>query len=235
MRTGLYVRAAYRAFLSPAKPQASYSQYGEDLLIKLALPEPKAKGFYVDVGCHHPRRGSNTYGLYRKGWHGLLIDLEEEKVLACRLRRRRDKAVVAAVSDQEQEVSIYSPGEFSTNTTITLSSVSSPHGYRPIGRLHTTTLTNLLDQYQAPQDFALLSVDVEGADHQVIKGLDFDRYTPRVICVENWESARGIEAVLASATHRLLVDKRYRLTGWAGLSTIYKRTEESAEPGSSSR
>ncbi|MCP9441243.1 MAG: FkbM family methyltransferase [Nitrospira sp.] len=235
MRTGLYVRAAYRAFLSPAKPQASYSQYGEDLLIKLALPEPKAKGFYVDVGCHHPRRGSNTYGLYRKGWRGLLIDVEEVKVLACRLRRRRDKAVVAAVSDQEQEVSIYSPGEFSTNTTITLSSVSSPHGYRPIGRLHTTTLTNLLDKYQAPRDFALLSVDVEGADHEVIKGLDFDRYTPRVICVENWESARGIEAVLASATHRLLVDKRYRLTGWAGLSTIYKRTEETGEPGSSSR
>ncbi|MCP9438569.1 MAG: FkbM family methyltransferase [Nitrospira sp.] len=235
MRTGLYIRAAYRAFLSPAKPQASYSQYGEDLLIKLALPEPKAKGFYVDVGCHHPRRGSNTYGLYRKGWRGLLIDVEEVKVLACRLRRRRDKAVVAAVSDQEQEVSIYSPGEFSTNTTITLSSVSSPHGYRPIGRLHTTTLTNLLDKYQAPRDFALLSVDVEGADHEVIKGLDFDRYTPRVICVENWESARGIEAVLASATHRLLVDKRYRLTGWAGLSTIYKRTEETGEPGSSSR
>lgn len=235
MRTGLYVRAAYRAFFSPAKPQASYSQYGEDLLIKLALPEPKAKGFYVDVGCHHPRRGSNTYGLYRKGWHGLLIDLEEEKVLACRLRRRRDKAVVAAVSDQEREVSIYSPGEFSTNATIALSSVSSPHGYRPIGRLHTTTLTDLLDKYQAPRDFALLSVDVEGADHEVIKGLDFDRYTPRVICVENWESTRGIEAVLASAMHRLLVEKRYCLTGWAGLSTIYKRTEQTGELGSSSR
>lgn len=220
------MRAAYRAFLSPAKPQASYSQYGEDLLIKLVLPEPKAKGFYVDVGCHHPRRGSNTYGLYRRGWRGLLIDLEEMKVLACRLRRRRDTAVVAAVSDREQEVSIYSPGEFSTNATINLSSVPSPHGYRPIGRIHTTTLTHLLDAHQVPRDFELLSVDVEGADYEVIKGLDFERYRPRVICVENWESVRGIEAVLTSAIHRLLADRRYHLTGWAGFSTIYKHNEE---------
>jgi FkbM family methyltransferase len=224
VKASLYIQAAYRAFLSPAKPKVSYSQYGEDLLIKLALPESKTKGFYVDVGCHHPRRGSNTYGLYQKGWHGLLIDLEEVKVLACQLRRRRDKALVAAVCDREQEVPIYSPGEFSTNTTINLSSIPQPESYQPIGKIHTTTVTNLLDIHQAPRDFELLSVDVEGVDYEVIKGLDFERYRPHVICVENWESVRGIEAILASATHRLLADKQYRLTGWAGFSTIYKRT-----------
>jgi FkbM family methyltransferase len=165
----------------------------------------------------------------------LLIDLEEMKVLACRLRRRRDTAVVAAVSDREQDVSIYSPGEFSTNATINLSSVADPRGYRPIGRIHTTTLTHLLTAHQVPRDFELLSVDVEGADHEVIKGLDFERYRPRVICVENWESVRGIEAVLTSAIHRLLADNRYSLTGWAGLSTIYKKqNEETEEFGSAS-
>ena len=224
MKARLFLQAAYRAFLSPAKPKVSYSQYGEDVLIKLALPESKTPGFYVDIGCHHPRRGSNTYGLYQKGWHGLLIDLEEVKVLACRLRRRRDTALVAAVSDREQEVPIYSPGEFSTNTTINLSSIAKPESYQPIGQIQTTTLTKLLDKHQVPREFELLSVDVEGVDFEVIKGLDFERYRPHVICVENWESTKGINALLASPTHRLLTENHYRLTGWAGFSTIYKCT-----------
>ena len=223
MRASLFLQAAYRAFLSPAKPKVSYSQYAEDLLIRLALPDPKARGFYVDVGCHHPRRGSNTYALYRKGWHGLLIDLEEVKVLACQLRRWRDKAVVAGISDRETETPIYSPGAFSTNTTIALASVAEPDTYQSVGWIHTTTLTTILNKHQVPRDFELLSVDVEGVDYEVIKGLDLDQYSPKVICVENWESVKGVEAMLSSATHQLLVDKQYRLTGWCGFSTVYKR------------
>jgi FkbM family methyltransferase len=153
----------------------------------------------------------------------LLIDLEEVKVLACQLRRWRDKAVVAGISDKEEEKPIYSPGGFSTNTTIALSSVAEPDTYQTVGRIQTTTLTTILNHHQAPRDFELLSVDVEGVDYEVIRGLDFEQYSPKVICVENWESMKNVEAVLSSATHRLLVDKQYRLTGWCGFSTIYKR------------
>ncbi|MCP9454981.1 MAG: FkbM family methyltransferase [Nitrospira sp.] len=226
-----YLHAVYRAFLSPAKPKRSYAQYGEDLLINLALSNGKAPGFYVDVGCHHPRRGSNTYGLYRNGWRGLLIDVEEVKVLACQLRRRRDRAVVAAVSDREHDAAIYSPGTFSTNTTLNLSSVARPDLYRLVGHTVTTTLTRLLDDHHVPPDFELLSVDVEGMDYEVIKGLDLQRYKPHVICIENWEARKGIEAVLSSAMHRLLTERCYSLSGWAGLSTIYKRVPENMGAG----
>ncbi|MCP9464230.1 MAG: FkbM family methyltransferase [Nitrospira sp.] len=229
MKPRLYLQAIYRAFLSPAKPKVSYAQYGEDLLINLALSNGKTPGFYVDVGCHHPRRGSNTYGLYRNGWRGLLIDVEEVKVLACQLRRRRDRAVVAAVSDREHDAAIYSPGAFSTNTTLNLSAVSKPDVYQPVGHTITTTLTKLLEDHQVPPDFELLSVDVEGMDYEVIKGLNLQRYRPHVICVENWEARKGIEAVLSSAMHRFLTERCYSLSGWAGLSTIYKRG--SANPG----
>jgi FkbM family methyltransferase len=219
----LFLRAAYRAFISPAKPKRSYSQYAEDLLIELALAQPRGKGFYVDVGCHHPRRGSNTYSLYRKGWNGLLIDLEEVKVLACKLLRWRDRAILTAVSDREQEVEIFSPKDFSTNTTIDLRSVTEPEKYRPIGRMQAKTLTAILNEHQVPRQFELLSIDAEGADFEAIKGLDFEQYYPKVICIENWESVKGVEAVLVSPIHRWLDDRRYHLTAWCGLSTIYKR------------
>ncbi len=35
---------------------------------------PHYKGFYVDIGAHHPFRYSNTQFFYEKGWRGINID-----------------------------------------------------------------------------------------------------------------------------------------------------------------
>jgi hypothetical protein len=79
MNIKIYLIAIYKAFISPSKPKKSYSQYAEDLIIQSYFSRKLKNGRYVDVGCHHPRRGSNTYGLYKKGSSGILIDLEKPK------------------------------------------------------------------------------------------------------------------------------------------------------------
>ena len=56
----------------------SYSYGGCDLLINYIF-KSQAKGFYVDVGCQHPISNNNTYLLYKRGWHGLNIDLDKKK------------------------------------------------------------------------------------------------------------------------------------------------------------
>ena len=38
----------------------SFSQEGEDLVLDRFLNN-KSKGFFIDVGAHHPKRISNTY------------------------------------------------------------------------------------------------------------------------------------------------------------------------------
>ena len=83
----LLLRAGYKAFLSPTKSLVSYSQYAEDIIIYNLLKSLKKtkNGIFVDVGSHHPKRGSNTYFFYKRGWRGLLIDLEKDKVLAAKL------------------------------------------------------------------------------------------------------------------------------------------------------
>ena len=40
----------------------SYAQEGEDMILN-RLFETKKKGYYVDIGAHHPKRFSNTYYL----------------------------------------------------------------------------------------------------------------------------------------------------------------------------
>lgn len=45
-------------------------------------------------------------------------------------------------------------------------------------------LTSLLDKVSAPSAFDLLSLDVEGNELAVLKGLDFRKYQPKWILVE---------------------------------------------------
>ena len=51
-----------------------YSQFGEDKVLQEILKININKGFYVDVGCYHPIKHSNTYLLYKKaGKESILI------------------------------------------------------------------------------------------------------------------------------------------------------------------
>ena len=51
----------------------SYSQEGEDMILRRIFGD-KRLGFYVDVGAHDPRRFSNTYYFYKRGWRGINIE-----------------------------------------------------------------------------------------------------------------------------------------------------------------
>lgn len=216
--------ALLKAITSPTKSKISFSQYAEDLLIQIALKETSSNSkFYVDVGCHHPRRGSNSYYFYKKGWRGILVDLEDVKVLACKIARPKDQVIKAAISNKNEIVSIFSPIKYSTNSTIRLDTIENSSQYQNIGLIETTTLNEVLENQQAPKNFGFLSIDVEGSDLQVLQSIDLQNYTPSVICIENWESKIGINAILKSEIHRYLEKSGYRLSGWSGLSTVYLR------------
>lgn len=217
--------AFYRAFISPVKSRTSYSQCGEDMVLNYLLLDKKKSGFYVDIGCHNPRRGSNTYHFYQKGWRGLLVDLDPEKIYACRMVRRRDHALIAAVSDKNEAVTVYAPDHFSVLATI--DPASKQEGFKALRTITSQTLTQILDETQAPRKFELLCIDAEGVDLAVLKGLDFDRYQPEFICIEIWEASQGLNGLLESDINRFLETKHYSLAGWAGLSAIYKREASS--------
>ncbi len=54
----------------------SYSQIGQDKWVLSLFPEGY-KGFFIDVGCGHPKNINNTYLLDKKGWHGFAFDIKD--------------------------------------------------------------------------------------------------------------------------------------------------------------
>src|SRR5438105_40710 len=53
-------------------------------------------GFFVDVGAHDARIGSQTYFLEEQGWNGILI--EPQSALCEKLRRERPRSRVFQVA-----------------------------------------------------------------------------------------------------------------------------------------
>ena len=78
----------------------SYSQFDEDLFLKKYF-ENKKKGFFVDIGCHHPFKGNNTFLLYKLGWSGINIDLNKISIDLFNIARPRDINICTALSDFE--------------------------------------------------------------------------------------------------------------------------------------
>jgi FkbM family methyltransferase len=175
--------------------QFSYSQFGEDLAVsRLADELGLRRSVYVDVGAYHPIFGSNTLLLHKKGWQGINIDLDAERIAEFRRYRPTDHNVVACVSNKVEPVEIAHYKIPSTDRVVDAQNAEklSLAGQKPIGSssMITTTLTAVLEESPFRLDeVQYLNVDCEGSDLAVIRGLDFDRCHPAILSIEAFSDA----------------------------------------------
>jgi len=198
-------------------PRIHWSQSGEDVILGELLPEKH--GTYVDVGAAHPRLGSNTYFLYRRGWQGTLIEPNPESAQALRKARPRDRVIEAAAgatSGTAQFTIFQSDYLSSIDPAVTQERAEAGEVVASILEVPVVTLSDL-DLHADPSHPCLLSIDCEGADLEVLRGNNWNTFTPRVICVE--EPA----ATMSSPTEirGFLEGRGYLLHAHTGLSAIY--------------
>lgn len=202
----------------------SFSQGAEDIISPYLL-ENKQKGVFVDVGCNEPVRFSNTFSFYLQGWTGINIDANKELIRKCKRIRKKDISICAAVSDSEKEVTFHKSKE-SAVSTIDLERLKEWEKLWTFDQsdretVKTQTLTSILDQHFKPGlKIDLLSVDVEGHDFEVIKGLDFNKYRPKVIIIE----CHSIENISETRIYNHLRLMGYNLKGFAVLNAYYVDT-----------
>lgn len=78
----------------------------------------------------------------------------------------------------------------------------SPEDSVRVEQVPARTLSAILDESQAPQQIQLLSLDVEGAELEVLKGLDFSKYRIDWILVES-RSVERISTFLAQFEYKI--------------------------------
>lgn len=175
---------AARHLLNPGAAY-SYAQTGEDVVIA-ALLTRKENGYYVDVGCNHPTRMSNTFALYLRGFCGLAIDGNSEFEPLYRRLRPCDVFVHACVADEKKDVDFRVFRDRALSNMTDMRAFNDPNKYAVtrIEKLTTTRLDDILAQHHSPRTFDLLSIDVEGADLSVLRSINLTTYSPELIVLE---------------------------------------------------
>lgn len=200
----------------------TYSQFGEDAIIG-ALMRYITDGFYVDIGAYHPILYSNTYALYRRGWHGIVIDPNARLAALHKSLRPRDIFIANAVGHEANSLPYYCYADGAYNTLDhDRRQTLAAEGIEPKETIDVPVrpLSDILSRAKVERiDF--MNVDVEGLDLEVLESNDWLRCAPRIIAVE--DHAFNITHSDSSPIYRYLSERGYTLKGLAGLTLIFLR------------
>ena len=201
----------------------SYAMDGEDIAIDL-FNKKKNNGFYVDVGAHHPIQRNNTHLLFKKGWEGINIDVNQFSIDLFNFLRPNDLNLQVAVSDKEGDILFFYQKKFSQlNTTDKKIAEENFQGNFQQRKVKCQTIKNILDNSKYKnKKIDFLNIDVEGSEMKVLETLNFKIYDPSLICIEILgyrdlsPEKREIE-IKNNRIYRFLVDRGYKKI-WSGSS-----------------
>jgi FkbM family methyltransferase len=176
-----------------------YSINGLDEKIEKYLPF--TNGFYVELGANDGVCQSNTLYFERnKNWKGVLVEPTPHNYLKCLANRSIENHIFcnACVSfDYKNPFVEIAFANLMSSPIGPESDVLNPVSHAESGKqfLESTdrvftfgavakTLNDLLSISKAPKNIDLLSLDVEGAEIEVLKGIDHKAYRFQYMCIE---------------------------------------------------
>lgn len=196
-----------------------YSQFGEDKILDEIIPKTQKNGFYVDVGAFHPIKHSNTYLLFCRGWFGINIDMEIDKINTFKLARSNDFNYLGAVSYKVKKVKIFRNQNFGVSSTINPDMIKKKDIIDE-SYIETVTLDNIINNSPFKnKEIDLLNIDTEGNDFKVLKSLNLETYNPKIIIIET--HLKKIDEIIKSDIYIYLIAKEYNLRSWNIYSLIF--------------
>lgn len=203
------------------------TQEGEDIILArlMDFDKRKSKGFYVDVGAHHPERFSNTKFFYDHGWSGINIDANPGSMELFQKKRPRDQNIEVAINNTSTTLTFYKFKEGALNTfDPELAAKYQSEGYflEEKIRLPGRTLASVLDSaLPKNQKIDFLDIDVEGFDVQVLKSNNWSKYRPTFVLVESHNNL-SVEQALQSEASKFLYKQNYIMVSKLQSSLIFK-------------
>ena len=164
--------------------KTSYSQFGQDTDVLEYLNNKKG-GYFVDIGATNGIDISNTYVLEKgHNWNGICIEPQENYYQQLIKNRscHTDNSVMYSVKGKSITFS-------ATNDELAgITSHIDKHIHAAKSKqvkLTTDTLTNVLNKYNAPTNIDYMSLDTEGSELEILKGIDFDKYNFGIMTIEH--------------------------------------------------
>lgn len=187
--------------ISPAKENELKSEFFEG----------QTSGFFIEVGAADPYSESQSLQFEEVGWKGVLIEPLPE--FAIELRRERTAQVFnvacSSPSNAGKKMQLHAAGMLSS---LDRSLMAPGAAVERIVDVPVKTLDQILIEANARAPIDFMSVDVEGHEIEVLRGMDFARWQPRLVLVEDHVRNLLVVRYMRSVGYRLLRHTHYN--GW---------------------
>lgn len=205
----------------------SFSQCGEDLIVNFVFQAMQVhQPTYLDIGAHHPIKYSNTNFFYKMGSRGVSVEPNSDLYKLHVKHRRHDVSLNCGIGAQDAgQINFY----LMSNSTLNTFSESEAKRYEEFGtykiqnivKIPVVGINTILEQYfpEASPDF--VTIDVEGLDFSIISAIDFNRWRPKVFCIETLTYSETRQEKKNMEVIEFLISKDYFVYGDTYINTIF--------------
>lgn len=166
-----------------------YSQIGQDAYYIENIIKHKKHGKFLDVGANDGITESNTYALEKHyEWSGVCVEANEELCKMCRINRPSSAVYCSVVWSCEEEV-VFSCPKNGNNLLSRIDNIVWNKEYfasefidATASKRQATTINKILGDDENYFDY--FSLDVEGAELDVLKGINWSNTSFGFITVE---------------------------------------------------
>ena len=194
--------------------------YAENTLIRDYF-ENKKNGFFVEVGANDPtNHGSQSLHLENNlNWTGILIEPIPELAEKCRNTRSNCKTYECVCVDEgaPEALSLFIPyddhsqDEIHSRSAIGKNIDGSTFSQHKEIEVQARTLNSIFEE-ESVEAIDLLSIDVEGAELEVLLGTNLNKYKPKLILLEDKHLYLNKHRLLKR--HGYILVKRTRQNCW---------------------
>ena len=167
-----------------------FSQFGQDKIIKNYFFHNKKNGFFVEIGAFNGISGSNCFHFEKfLSWEG--IAFEPSNTQYEKLKKNRNCHLInKALAPEEKEVEFLEVEEGYTQMSGILSEkfiTEDTIKNDPRSKTNKILITTTTFEKSVPpdKDIDYLSIDIEGGEMELLDSIDFEKYSIKVISVEN--------------------------------------------------
>lgn len=166
--------------LRPQRSPRLHAQFGQDRWIIQKVFPGVTNGYFVDVGAGDGIKGSNTKALEELGWTGVAID-----PFPTNWGSRKCKLFKEVVSSKKGEVVEFRKAGGAGGIDEFIGKWRDQIETSPLVKLTTTTIGDILSRADAPSFIHYVSLDVEGAEYEALKGFPFSKYEVGAFTIEH--------------------------------------------------
>lgn len=184
-----------------------------------------SEGFYVDVGAQDPTIDSVTRMFYEQGWKGINIEPVPHWFKRLKAERSRDINLMCAVSAKTGSIDLYEVSD--SGLTTANEEYAREHaaaGWRVEKHAVPTRKLDDIFEEHAPEVVHFLKIDVEGMEHEVLKGLSLRRHRPWILVIEATRPNAAVD--VSSVWEAMVLEAKYSLAYRDGLNRFYLAEEQ---------